>query len=97
MPIIRALQKMGVSVPEQVRVVGFDDLETSRFFQPAFPTSQPDFARLGEIAVEVLDEWLNRRQSTPRTYILSVPVLWREPRAPRHTTHKRGGVMLYEA
>lgn len=97
MPIIRALQKMGVSVPEQVRVVGFDDLETSRFFQPAFPTSQPDFARLGEIAVEVLDEWLNRRQSTPRTSILSVPVLWREPRAPRHTTHKRGGVMLYEA
>lgn len=88
MPLIRALQKLGVKVPEQIRVVGFDDLETSRFFQPAFPTSQPDFARLGEIAVEVLDDWLSGRQSTPRTYILSVPVLWREPRVSRHTIHK---------
>lgn len=95
MPLIRALQKLGVKVPEQIRVVGFDDLETSRFFQPAFPTSQPDFARLGEIAVDVLDDWLSGRQSTPRTYILSVPVLWREPRVLRHTTHK--GVMVYEA
>ncbi|NSW78943.1 MAG: substrate-binding domain-containing protein [Chthonomonadetes bacterium] len=90
-PIIRALQKIGVNVPEQVCVVGFDDLETSRFFQPAFPTSQPDFARLGEIAVEVLDEWLSGRQSTPRTYILSVPVLWREPRTLRHAAHKKRG------
>lgn len=97
MLIIRALQKIGVSVPEQICVVGFDDLETSRFFQPAFPTSQPDFARLGEIAVDVLDEWLSGRQSTPRTYILSVPVLWREPRVPRHSIHKEEGVMLYEA
>ncbi len=97
-PIIRALQKMGVNVPEQVCVVGFDDLETSRFFHPAFPTSQPDFARLGEIAVEVLDEWLSGKQSIPRTYILSVPVLWREPRTLRHAAHKKEeGVMAHEA
>ncbi len=89
--IIRALQKMGVAVPEEIRVVGFDDLESTRFFQPAFPTSQPDFARLGEIAVEVLDEWLSGRQSTPRTYILSVPVLWREPRLMRRIYPKEGG------
>lgn len=95
MPIIRALQKIGASVPEQICVVGFDDLETSRYFQPAFPTSQPDFARLGEIAVDVLDEWLSGRQSTPRTYILSVPVLWREPRVSRNPQGE--GVMLYEA
>jgi len=91
MSLIRALQKVGVAVPEQVRVVGFDDLEASRFFQPAFPTSQPDFARLGEIAVEVLDEWLSGKQSAPRTYILSVPVHWREPRALRRIHPKEGG------
>ncbi|MCS6829231.1 MAG: substrate-binding domain-containing protein [bacterium] len=89
--IIRALQKMGVAVPEEIRVVGFDDLESTHFFQPAFPTSQPDFTRLGEIAVEVLDEWLDGRQSTPRTYILSVPVLWREPRTLRRIRSQEGG------
>lgn len=95
--IIRALQKVGVAVPEEMRVVGFDDLETTHFFQPAFPTSQPDFARLGEIAVEVLDDWLSGRQSTPRTYILSVPVLWREPRTLRRIHPKEGGGSEYEA
>ncbi len=94
--IIRALLKAGVAVPEQIRVVGFDDLEATHFFQPTFPTSQPDFARLGEIAVEVLDEWLSGRQSTPRTYILSVPVLWREPRTLRRIHPKEGG-SEYEA
>jgi|YNPMSStandDraft_1061717.scaffolds.fasta_scaffold24890_3 GntR family transcriptional regulator of arabinose operon len=91
MSLIRALQKMGVAVPEQIRVVGFDDLEASRFFQPAFPTSQPDFARLGEIAVDVLEEWLSGRQSLPRTYILSVLVHWREPRVARRIHPKEGG------
>jgi DNA-binding LacI/PurR family transcriptional regulator len=91
MLVIRALQKVGVAVPQQIRVVGFDDLEASRFFQPTFPTSQPDFARLGEIAVDVLDEWLSGRQSVPRTYILSVPVHWREPRIPRRIQPKEGG------
>ncbi|MCS6950968.1 MAG: substrate-binding domain-containing protein [Armatimonadota bacterium] len=89
--VIRALQKLGVAVPEEMRVVGFDDLETTHFFQPAFPTSQPDFARLGEIAVEVLDEWLSGRRAMPRTYILSVPVLWREPRTLRRIHPKEGG------
>jgi GntR family transcriptional regulator of arabinose operon len=92
MSLIRALQKVGVAVPEQIRVVGFDDLEASRFFQPAFPTSQPDFARLGEIAVDVLDEWLSGRQSAPRTYILSVPVHWRELRTPRRIHPKEVGL-----
>jgi len=94
--IIRALQKLGVAVPEEVRVVGFDDLEATHFFQPAFPTSQPDFARLGEIAVDVLDEWMSGKQSAPRTYILSVPVLWREPRTLRRIHPKEGG-SEYEA
>lgn len=89
--IIRALQKVGVAVPEEIRVVGFDDLEATHFFQPTFPTSQPDFTRLGEIAVEVLDGWLSGKQTMPRTYILSVPVLWREPRPPRLTHSKEGG------
>jgi len=92
MSVIRALQKVGVAVPEQIRVVGFDDLEASRFFQPTFPTSQPDFARLGEIAVDVLDEWLSGKQSAPRTYILSVPVHWREPRTPRRIHPKEVGL-----
>lgn len=89
--LIRALQKIGVAVPEEIRVVGFDDLEATHFFQPTFPTSQPDFARLGEIAVEVLDDWLSGRQRTPRTYVLSVPVLWREPRPLRRPHPKEGG------
>lgn len=89
--VIRSLQKLGVAVPEEIRVVGFDDLEASHFFQPAFPTSQPDFARMGEMAVELLDDWLVNRQTVPRTYVLSVPVLWREPRPMRRISVREGG------
>ena len=36
-------------------VVGFDDTPESAYFLPALSTVRQDFARLGEVAVELLD------------------------------------------
>jgi DNA-binding LacI/PurR family transcriptional regulator len=51
---IRALHEQGRRVPEDVSVVGFDDLPEAQFFLPALTTVRQDFVELGHRAMNVL-------------------------------------------
>jgi DNA-binding LacI/PurR family transcriptional regulator len=51
---IRALHEQGRRVPEDVSVVGFDDLPEAQFFLPALTTVRQDFVELGRRAMNVL-------------------------------------------
>ena len=78
--LIQALNNCGVRVPEDIVVAGFDSEATvSRLFTPLFPTSKPDFVRLGEIAVDTLTGMVDKPRQERRVYFYSVPILWREP------------------
>jgi DNA-binding LacI/PurR family transcriptional regulator len=52
--LIRALSESGLRVPEDVSVVGFDDVEGSEFFLPPLTTVRQDFAALAHASIEVL-------------------------------------------
>ncbi|MCW3094928.1 MAG: transcriptional regulator, GntR family [Chthonomonadaceae bacterium] len=81
--LTQALIHLGMSVPEEIRLTGFDSEPLiTRFFRPLFPTSRPDFVRLGELAVEELMRQMSGDIAHPRTYYYPVPVVWREPRTP---------------
>lgn len=51
---IAALNERGFRVPEDVSVVGFDDIPESAYFLPALTTIHQDFSALGEQSVEYL-------------------------------------------
>ncbi|MCU1598897.1 MAG: hypothetical protein QOK08_1532 [Actinomycetota bacterium] len=51
---ISALETRGVSVPQDMSVVGFDDIPESQFFRPPLTTVRFDFADQGRIAVDRL-------------------------------------------
>jgi DNA-binding LacI/PurR family transcriptional regulator len=57
--VMRALHQRGRRVPEDVSVVGFDDLPESEFFLPALTTVRQDFAELGQRAMNVLSRVLD--------------------------------------
>jgi DNA-binding LacI/PurR family transcriptional regulator len=51
---IRALREQGWRVPEDVSVVGFDDIPEAAFFDPPLTTVRQNFAALGEQSVDYL-------------------------------------------
>lgn len=51
---MRALRERGLRVPEDVSVVGFDDLPEAAFFEPPLTTVRQDFAALGRQTVDYL-------------------------------------------
>lgn len=83
--IIDILASSGIRVPEDVRVVGFDNREAARRHRPPLPTTNPDFERMGEIACDLLTEAIDGGAISNRTYVLDVPLLVRRSLEPPAT------------
>ena len=52
--VLEALRDAGIKTPEQVSVMGCDDIETTRLFSPTVTTIRTNFEKQGAIAVEQL-------------------------------------------
>jgi DNA-binding LacI/PurR family transcriptional regulator len=53
---IRALQEQGLRVPQDVSVVGFDDISGAAFHSPSLTTVRQPLNRMGEVAAQTLLE-----------------------------------------
>ena len=51
---MQALKDAGLQVPEDVSVVGFDDVREASFYSPALTTVRQPLRRMGEIAAEMI-------------------------------------------
>lgn len=67
--VLHGLAQRGVRVPEDVSVVGFDDLPEARHFRPALTTVRQDFELLGQRAVAILVASIGGEEPDQRTVI----------------------------
>lgn len=80
---MRALSSAGLRIPEDVSVIGFDDIRFSRYTTPPLTTlSQPKNA-LGREAMTMLIEILNDPTVPPRKRVLSAELVVRGSTGPR--------------
>jgi DNA-binding LacI/PurR family transcriptional regulator len=56
-----ACRELGIAVPDQLSVVGYDDVETARYVTPPLTTIHQPKLRLGEIAMQMLLDLLEGR------------------------------------
>lgn len=68
--LLRALHEAGRRVPEDVSVVGFDDMPEAADFTPPLTTVRQGFDQLGSLAVDCLVASI---EGTPRDGVLTVP------------------------
>ena len=75
---IRAVHAAGLSVPEDVAIVGFDDAAFASMMKPALTTVRQDKAGLGAAACEALMRIIDSASSTPPVVILAADLVVRE-------------------
>lgn len=81
MGLLRAFADRGISVPDQVSVMGFDDVPHAAYLTPPLTTMRVDFHELGRRAVRVLIDRSTENQKTASEPIISSLVV-RQSTAP---------------
>ncbi len=65
---LHACRRCGVEVPRQLSVVGFDDIDTARYLNPALTTVHQPKLRLGQHAMRMLLELRAGRAAQEHTF-----------------------------
>ena len=90
---MQALRERGLRVPNDVSVIGYDDIPVAGFMEPALTTIRQPMREVGELAAGIVldvlagDEALERR---PAVHLLRAPVVERASVAPPRDQGRRG-------
>jgi DNA-binding LacI/PurR family transcriptional regulator len=79
--VLRALHEAGRRVPDDVSVVGFDDMPDSGYFLPPLTTVRQDFSELGRRGIEVLLAQIAAGHQQPGQVVLAPELILRESTA----------------
>jgi LacI family transcriptional regulator len=78
---IRALQEQGLRVPQDVSVVGFDDISGAAFHSPSLTTVRQPLNRMGEVAAQTLLERIEGKKEEPAEIAIEPEFVARESTA----------------
>jgi LacI family transcriptional regulator len=83
---IRALQEHGLRVPQDVSVMGFDDIPGAAFHTPSLTTVRQPLNRMGEVAAQSLLERIEGKKEYPLEIAIEPELVLREStaKAPGH-------------
>jgi len=79
---IRALQEEGLQVPQDVSVVGFDDIQGAAYNTPSLTTVRQPLIRMGTIAAQTLLERIEERLDEPAVIAIQPELVIRESTGP---------------
>lgn len=74
---MEAIRDYGLSVPEDLSVIGFDDIEIASYVQPPLTTVRQDMITIGKRVIELLDELIMDEQLTPPEAIIPTELIIR--------------------
>lgn len=74
---IRAIQELGLRVPEDIAVVGFDDIPTAATSKPPLTTVRQPIQRTGSVAAEMLIDLIEHPDPQPRRIVLPTELVIR--------------------
>lgn len=80
---IKALKEMSKSIPDDIAVVGFDDMDFSRIIEPSLSSVRQPMFEMGQEAAKMLLEGIKKKSYSHRVIKLKSKFI------PRQSTHKK--------
>jgi LacI family repressor for deo operon, udp, cdd, tsx, nupC, and nupG len=81
--LMHGLKRLGLRVPAEISVAGFDDIEFARYADPPLTTIAQPAEEIGRTAMSALYGLLTRSQHDHKDYVLPTELVVRESTAPR--------------
>ena len=78
---IRAFQEQGLRVPQDISVMGFDDIPGSAFHSPSLTTVRQPLKRMGEVAAQTLLDRIEGKKEYPFEIAIEPELVVRESTA----------------
>lgn len=75
---IQAIQEKGLRVPEDISIVGFDDIEIAKYLKPSLTTIRMDILEMASIAINALILSIENNSSFSANYTVAVKLVERE-------------------
>ena len=75
---IKAAKRLGISIPKDLGVIGFDNTNISVMSEPALTTVKQPQYQLGFLACEMLIEQMHSENFAPRQIMLDAEIIIRE-------------------
>jgi LacI family transcriptional regulator len=79
---IRAFQEEGLRVPNDISVIGFDDIQWAAFNTPSLTTVRQPLGKMGEIAAETIINKIENNHEHPSEIAIEPTLIVRESTAP---------------
>jgi LacI family transcriptional regulator len=87
---IRALVDHGLRVPEDVSVVGFDDIQSAAFHHPSLTTIRQPLNQMGQVAARILLQRIRGQATFPDSVPILPELVIRESTCPPGPRRGRG-------
>ncbi|KAB8125859.1 LacI family transcriptional regulator [Gracilibacillus oryzae] len=67
--VLRALKEAKISVPDEMKVIGCDDIEACRYSSPSLATIKQDQVKIGKLAANLLHDLINGCEVQPSVFV----------------------------
>lgn len=74
----KQLSDMGVKIPDEISIIGFDNLKISKYTSPSITTVSQNIEEKGKIAVEMILNQIENDGEMGKTYVLPVKIVERK-------------------
>jgi len=75
---IDAIKDAGLRVPEDISVIGFDNIEIAKYVTPKLTTIRQNCQEIGKAAVDILIEQINKKEKLKINKVIPVELIERE-------------------
>lgn len=76
--VMDRIKEAGLSVPKDISIIGFDDIEISSFINPSLTTVRQSIYEIGKRSTELLLDLINKKRTSPISELLDVELIIRE-------------------
>ena len=76
--LMSRLQQKGIQIPEQISVIGYDNIELAEYFSPPLTTVHQPKRRVGKNAFEILLERIKDKEHEKRVFEMHPEIVVRD-------------------